>query len=33
MDIGGDNGIELEYSETKAGSHFQRVLNKLLTNM
>lgn len=27
MDIGGNDGIELKYAETKAGSRFQRVLN------
>ena len=33
MDIGGHNGIELEYAETKAGSRFQRVLHQLFANM
>ena len=27
MSIGGYNGIELDYAETKAGSYFQRVLH------
>ena len=27
MNIGGYDGIELEYAETKAGSRFQRVLH------
>ena len=33
MDIGGNDGIELKYAETKTGACFQRVLHQLLANM
>ena len=33
MDIGGNDGIELKYAETKTGTCFQRMLHQLFPNM